>query len=239
MTSRASTFAVAFILAVILGCAGSQKNIYDTTWDGWQSLFIVPAADWSSRGTNAYFPLEPGAAWDYVGSGGSRMRVAVLDETKVVDGVTTRVVTETETVDGTTKAVYRNYLAITRSKDIYYFGMEADIAHDGAPPTHEGSWLAGVNGATFGLFLPGAIDVGARFYQQHAPGVAMDRYVIRSKDKTVEVPAGWFEHCLDFEETTPLDAKRTDHLYFAPGVGLIQYGAFRLATMPSPHTTAR
>lgn len=55
---------------------------------------------------------------------------------------------------------------------------------------HGGSWKAGVGGAKTGLLIPGTNLLGARFQQETAPGVAMDRSEISSMDDTVTTPAG-------------------------------------------------
>jgi hypothetical protein len=36
---------------------------------------------------------------------------------------------------------------------------------------------------------------------------------------TVTVPAGTFHHCLETEETTPLEPDSRENKYYAPGVG--------------------
>ncbi|MCE9618963.1 MAG: hypothetical protein K8R92_03530 [Planctomycetes bacterium] len=217
---------LASIAALLSACTTGQKNVYDTTWDGWQSHFIVDANSWTSRGSNDYFILEPGYTLEYADkSGNARLTITVTQETRVIDGVETRVVVESETVDGKPKEISRNFFAMCKStKDIFYFGEEVDIYKDGAISSHEGGWKSGEQGATFGLFMPGKIDVGARFYQEHAPGVAMDRYVIRSKDKTLDTPAGHFDRCVQMEETTPLEPNTKEFKLHAPGVGLLQDG---------------
>lgn len=47
-----------------------------------------------------------------------------------------------------------------------------------------------MGGAKTGLLIPGTILLGARFQQETAPGVAMDRSEISSMDDTVTTPAG-------------------------------------------------
>ena len=48
-----------------------------------------------------------------------------------------------------------------------------------------GAWLSGVKGARFGLLMPGTIHLGLKYYQEFAPGVAMDRAEIISVNETV------------------------------------------------------
>src|SRR5262245_24531901 len=92
-------------------------------------------ADLVSRGTNPYFVLEPGFQLVLEGSEGKskvRLEVTVLDETRKVGDVETRVVEERETEDGELKEVSRNYFAISkRTNAVYYFGEDVDEYEDG------------------------------------------------------------------------------------------------------------
>jgi hypothetical protein len=56
-----------------------------------------------------------------------------------------------------------------------YSGEDVDVYKNGKVVEHEGAWLHGSKGATLGLLVPGAPVVGQRYYQEVAPGVAMDR----------------------------------------------------------------
>ena len=96
-----------------------------------------------------------------------------------------------------------------------------DIYKDGKIVDHEGAWIAeGQNKA--GVNVPGLAMLGARFYQEIAPGVAMDRIEIISTAETLETPSGKFTNCMKTEETTPLEPGEKEYKTYAPGVGLIQ-----------------
>ena len=152
-----------------------------------------------------YFILEPGCTL-VLEEGSTRLIVTVLNETRVVDGVETRVVEERESDEGRLVEISRNFFAIgRRTGDVFYFGEDVDIYKNGKIASHDGAWLSGVNGARFGLMMPGTPRLGARFYQEVAPGVAMDRAVIVSLTESRRVPAGSFTDVLKVEETTPLE----------------------------------
>ena len=69
----------------------------------------------------------------------------------MVDGVETRVVEEYETEDGELIEISRNYFAFcTETGSIFYFGEDVDIYEDGEIVSHDGAWLAGVDGAEAG-----------------------------------------------------------------------------------------
>src|SRR6187402_905220 len=78
--------------------------------DQWTTDFsaeLVPSA-LATMGRNPYFVLEPG--YQLVLEGGAvQLTITVTGETKVVDGVATRVVIERETERGEPVEVSRNY----------------------------------------------------------------------------------------------------------------------------------
>jgi hypothetical protein len=90
-----------------------------------------------------------------------------------------------------------------------------------------------VEGARFGLFMPGTIEIGDRFYQEVAPGVAEDRAEIVATDATVNTPAGTFQNCLHIRETSPLESGQSQK-WFAPDVGLVQDDEFVLTEFSRP-----
>lgn len=196
--------------------------------DQWTSNFLSEKEHLVSTGRNPYFILEPG--YQMVLEGGKeRLTITVLAETKQVDGVETRVVEERESKDGKLVEVSRNFFAISkRTNNVYYFGEEVDLYKDGKISGHEGAWLSGVKGARFGLAMPGLPLIGAKYQQEVAPGVAMDRGEIVGVDEPVAVPAGEFKHCLKVKETTALDPDEQEFKQYAPGVGLLVDGGVKL-----------
>ena len=142
----------------------------------WASDFDVDPAQMASVGRNPYFILEPGYFVVLKDDAGDQLTITVLDETKVVDGVETRIIEERELAKGKLIEVSRNYFAIHKvSKDAFYFGEQVNMYKDGKVVGREGSWLAGVNGAKAGMIMPGDPKAGFRHYQEQATGVAMDR----------------------------------------------------------------
>lgn len=190
--------------------------------DDWQRSFPVDKSELRASGVNPYFPLQPGYRLHYANRN-ETVTATVLAETKMVDGVETRPVEVRETRGGRLVEVTRDYYAVDpASGDVYYFGEDVDIYKDGKVTGHEGAWLSGVKGAKFGLMIPGRPRTGQKFYQELAPGVAMDRAELVSVGEKVTTPAGTFENCLHFNETSPLEKGAADHKWYAPGVGLVK-----------------
>lgn len=218
-----SFLTIAFTLVTTLA-ASAQKGIPGQ----WQDDFPVDRKELKSFGQNTYFILEPGYQLRLAG-GREALVITVLDETKLVDGVETRVVEERESRDGKPIEISRNYFAIDpRTGNVYYFGEEVDIYRGDSVVRHEGAWLAGAGDARFGLMMPGRIEKRMRYYQEIAPGVAMDRAEVVSVTASIRTPAGAFTRCLKTVETTPLEPGEKEYKYYAPGIGIVCDGQMKL-----------
>jgi hypothetical protein len=192
----------------------------------WRESFQVNLQELTTTGRNTYFILEPGyqlTLADRERDARAMLVITVLQQTQSIGGVDTRVVEERETEGGAPKEVSRNFFAFhPPTGDVYYFGEDVDTYKHGQLAGHEGGWRHGTNGARFGLMMPGTPTVGLRYYQEHAPRVAMDRAEIDSLTARVTAPAGVFERCLSTRESTPLELFSSERKLYAPGVGLIQ-----------------
>jgi len=195
---------------------------------GWTTTFDVQPGELASTGRNPYFVLEPGYQLT-LEDGKDRLVITVLNETKTVDGVETRIVEERETSGAETVEVSRNFFAISkRTNSVFYFGEDVDAYKNGKIANHDGAWQSGVNGAKFGLMMPGQLLIKARYYQEMAPKVAMDRAEIQSLSVAMKTPAGDFSNVLKIEETSPLEPIVHEAKYYARGIGLIQDGSMKL-----------
>ena len=212
--------------------AGSGAGAGSSDPGAWQQEFGEDERDLASAGRNAFFVLEPGYTLEFEGQEDGKkaaLVIRVLDETRDVGGVKARVVEERESLGGELVEVSRNFFAISqKTHNVYYLGEEVDIYEGGRVAGHEGAWVHGKDGARYGLFVPGTVRVGDRFYQEIAPGTAMDRAEIVSASAAVDTPVGRFDGCLKIEETTPLEPGSKEHKCFAPGIGLVRDGGLRL-----------
>src|SRR5262245_57995974 len=94
--------------------------------EGWTSEFRVEPGELVSTGRNPFFVLEPGYQLVLEGDG-DQLVITVLDQTRVVAGVETRVVEERESEKGQLAEVSRNFFAISkRTNSVFYFGEEVD-----------------------------------------------------------------------------------------------------------------
>lgn len=216
------TLVLCTTLALLAPVARAHEPSYTTTFDR-------EACTFSSTGST-YFPLWPGHTVVLEGEEDDEgeliaigVRVTVLGETELVDGVETRVVEEYETEDDEVVEISRNFFAVCRQTgDLWYFGEDVDIYEDGEVVSHDGAWRAGVDGATPGLFIPGSLLVGARFMQEVAPGVAEDRSEIIAIGDEIVLPAGTFDDLLTIHDTNALNPSAPPDLkVYAPGIGLV------------------
>ena len=200
----------------------------------WTQSFDVDTQQLATDGEGTYFVLEPGfqiVLEDGEAGKGDRLVITVLDETRNVGGVETRVVEERETSGGRPTEISRNYFAIDpRTKDVFYFGEDVDSYKHGKVSSHDGGWHHGTDGARFGLIMPGTPTVGTRYYQEQAPGVAMDRAEVLSVGERAVTRAGTFDRVLVTKETSPLEPLARERKLYAPGIGLIREGSLRLVS---------
>ena len=196
-----------------------------------------------STGVNPYFSLQPGRVAQFSGEEDgleARLRITVLDRTRdiLVPGlglVTTRVVEEREWENDELIEVSRNYFAIcAQTNDVYYFGENVDIFEEDGSVSHEGAWLAGRNGAQPGIIMPGTFLFGSRYYQEIAPGVALDRAEHTSMGLTAETGLGTLSGCVKVVETTLLEPGSESVKVYCPDVGLVNDDGIVLTDLDDP-----
>jgi hypothetical protein len=230
---RVQTIVAALALTVSLTSPSVAKGRKATFTDSFQ----IERCTFATRGRNPYFVLIPGHKLELEGKGGQKLvhlTITVLDDTLTVDGVGTRVVEERETEDGELVEVSRNYFALCEETgSVFYFGEDVDFYENGVVANHDGSWRAGVDGARPGVIMPGLNLVGARYFQEVAPDVALDRAETMSVTETLTVPAGTFQNVLKTRETTPLEKGR-EFKFYAPDVGLIRDADLELVDVVTP-----
>ncbi len=190
------------------------------------SSFRAENCTFSSTGRNPFLILEPN--YQLVLSGeepgeAAQVAITVLNETRDVNGTETRVVEERETLGGELVEISRNFFAICEeTNSVFYFGEEVDDYENGILIAHEGAWLAGEGAYKAGVIMPGTILLGARYYQEIAPDVALDRAEIIDMGEVIQTPSGAFTDTLITQETNPLEPDVAELKYYAAGIGLIQ-----------------
>ena len=110
---------------------------------------------------------------------------------------------------------------------MFYFGEDVLVANDeGDLVEAEDEWRAGVDDARPGIIMPGGTFIlGARYYQEYAPEVALDR------GENVEMGLSFagsyayeFENCVQVNDTNALEdpkGKEVDEKIYCPDEGLV------------------
>ena len=221
------------LVTALLVVAAIDDDIFEFEDDDDDDELFTSDFDWenlnfTSTGRNDYFILEPGYRLFLTGFDAEEddalltLEVLVTNDTEMVGNVETRVVIETEFLDGELLEVSFNYFAMEiETKNMFYFGEQTNDYEDGVIVSTEGEWRADDVGSAAGIIMPGTILFGARYQQETAPGVAMDRATIVGTDKTIVTPAGTFTNALEFFEENPIDGD-SEYKYFANGIGLVQ-----------------
>ncbi len=217
------------VVFLLFGCGGGSGGgnggggeCPETTLD---IVVCDPAAGgpFSLTIDNAFFPQVVGELLVLEGMDDGELihlEIEVLNETEVVDGVTTRVVEEAEWIDGELAEISRNFFAQAPDGTVCYFGEDVDIYEGGVVVSHEGAWRSGVDGARSGIFMPANPLVGDVYANEFAPGVAEDQAEVIDLGDEIDVPAGIFDDTLTVEECNPLAGAEKDIKVFVRTIGL-------------------
>ena len=208
-------------IALLAGCGGSGDVELP---QGAEAVDLDPA-DFTAEIDNPWMPFRVGATWVYRetdGEGGEqRVEVTVLDETREVFGIETRVVHDVVTEDGALVEDTFDWYAQDADGNVWYFGEETKEFEDGKVATTAGSWEAGVDGAQPGVLVPADPEVGMTYRQEYLEGEAEDAAAVLSLDEQAEVPFGRFDGVLMTKEWTPLEPEILEHKFYARGVGMV------------------
>ncbi len=187
---------------------------------------IDPAA-FSTTVDNPYFPLPPGATWEYeVATADSeihRLEHEVLSDAKSVLGIDTTSVLETLYVDGDVEETTISWYAQDDSGNVWLLG-ELDKGYADGEVVESATWEAGIATAEPGIVVPGDTEMGNEFtvkFLIDASGAITDRGRVAAIDETVKTAAGKFADVLAIERTNNLQPHLIDREYYAPGVGQV------------------
>ena len=207
--------------ATVAGCGGASSSALPT---GSDEVTLDPS-EFTSEIDNPWLPLHAGARWVYResdGEGGEqRVEVTVLDETREVMGIETRVVHDLVTEDGMPVEDTYDWYAQDADGNVWYFGEDTKEFENGKVSTTAGSWEAGVDGAQPGILIQAEPAVGDTYRQEYYAGEAEDAAEVLSLDEWVEVPSGSYDGVLMTKDYTPLQPEILEHKFYARGVGLV------------------
>jgi hypothetical protein len=181
---------------------------------------------------NQYFPLSPGTVMASTGvetATGEDVQaddVFVTSLTRELAGVQTTVVRDTVYEDGLLAEDTLDYYAQDTKGNVWYLGetvidYEYDDKGKFVGTNSDGAWLAGVDGALPGWIMPAKPTLGFSFFNEFAPGVALDESQIVGTKLHLRTDFGQFA-ALKTADTSQLEPGIVEYKYYAPGVGIVR-----------------
>lgn len=184
--------------------------------------FVDPTQIGGTVLPNLYFPLIAGTTRTYDSNDGQTITVSVTGLTKVILGVTCRVVHDVVEEDGQVIEDTEDWFAQDVQGNVWYFGEISQDLEDGELVSLNGSWKAGVDGAKAGIIMKASPHAGDVYRQEFALGEAEDMAQVLSLTDSATVPAASCNgNCLVTEDFTPLEPGVVENKYYAPGIGAI------------------
>ena len=126
-----------------------------------------------------------------------------------------------ELVDGELAEETFDWYAQDNDGNVWYFGEDSKEYEEGEVVSTEGSWEAGVDGAKPGIIMKANPQIGDSYRQEHYPGEAEDLGEVIRLNESASVPRGSYDGVLVIQEWSPLEPDVIEHVYYAPGIGVI------------------
>jgi hypothetical protein len=184
---------------------------------------MPPAASFTARVDNPWFPLVPGTRYAYTGvkdGEPSRDIVTVTHRITVIDGVPCVTVQDRLYVRGRLGERTTDWYTQDRQGNVWYFGENtAELDRGGRVTSTEGTWKTGVDGARPGIFMPARPRVGQSGRQEFYEGHAEDHFQVIGLFRIIVPPVG--TNTLLTKEWTPLEPGVIDHKMYARGIGTV------------------
>jgi hypothetical protein len=174
---------------------------------------------------NKYFPLKPGTIMIYNGTDEDSKSTSdiftVTNDTKEIQGITTRVVNDSAFVEGDLVEPTADWYAQDDSGNVWYMGeFTTDLTNKKNP--HEGSWEAGVKGARAGIIMLAEPKVDDTYEQEFAKGEAEDKGTVLGLNENVSVPYGSFSNVLKTKDFSTLEPDIEENKYYAQNIGEVK-----------------
>ncbi|MFN0245831.1 MAG: hypothetical protein ACKV2T_02915 [Kofleriaceae bacterium] len=210
-----------FIVMVGCGDGETKDQCYPPTVD---VARCDPAlATFSLASTNPYYPLRVGNVTILEGvEDGQSIRVErrVLADTEVVKGVTTHVLEARELIDGQIYEIARNYYVEAYDGTVCYFGEAVEFYENGQLVNRNGSWRADEGNAKPGVIMPAAPAVGDAYFQENAPGIAIDMGRVTDVTSTMMFAGQSYDNVVTVMDSNPLDTCDDEEVkFYVPGIG--------------------
>jgi hypothetical protein len=185
---------------------------------------VINPDNFTTNITNPYLKLPVGRELTYESKTDGeveRTTIVITSDTKVVMGVTTRIYWDRVWLNDILIEDTRDYLAQDNNGDVWYFGEDVDNYNNGKVINHNGSWLAGVDGAQPGIWIKAEQIVGDSYRQEYYKEIAEDMRDVVSINETVKIDVGTYHNCVKMYDWTPLEPEVKEYKYYCTEVGAL------------------
>ncbi|TMC21220.1 MAG: hypothetical protein E6J34_10290 [Chloroflexi bacterium] len=216
-------FTMLAILLMLAACGGASTTpAVKSTVTPTYAPDLNPA-NFVATITNPYLPLKPGTTFISEGTvDGVKVHreVTVTSDTKVIDRATCIAVKQKVWSNGKLAEETTNWYAQDQDQTVWHLGAEVKAYQKGVTST-QGSWEAGVNGATPGITMPGKPTRDVSYYTEYLKGETEDMDQVVSLTEAVTIPYGSFSKVIKIKESSQLTPGVIKYKYYAQNVGLI------------------
>jgi hypothetical protein len=192
------------------------------------------------KNPNSYFPLTIGNLWEYAG-GTEFNTVEVMNETKLIEGVTCIVIRDIVKDNGDLTEATDDWYAVANDGNVWYCGEKTQTleSFDGDNPrtpellSVDGSFKAGRDGDKPGIIFPASPTQGQAYLEEFSLGNAEDATVILSTTYAFGHDAGLDQgvpqqlaerfcsgDCVVTRNFSLLEPGIFARKYYAPGIGV-------------------
>jgi hypothetical protein len=226
--STATAIPITETSAPIETSTSSPTQIVDlfTESGGVYAVNLTPA-DFVEVVDNPYFPLPPGAKWEYEIRQGNVSKqtdtLEVLKDKRAVNGVQATVVRDTVSAGNQIVEDTFDWFAQDKYGNVWYVGESVDNYVAGIVVSHSGSWEWGVDGALPGIIMwadPSA-HLNEEYRQEYYLGKAEDMGQVLSVNESLTVPFGSFDQVVKTLDFSKIEAGQ-EQKFYAPGIGLLK-----------------
>ena len=210
------------LLAAVLTLVGVRRRAKSSSLPQGTKPSKLDPSKFTTEIDNAYWPMKPGYHWVYreLEDGElQRVDVTVTDQTKVLDGVTARVIHDRVARQGQVVEDTRDWYAQDSDGNLWYLGEDTKEYENGKVKSTEGSWAYGVDGAQPGVVVPADPKQGMTYREEYYAGHAEDAAAVLNVDSQVQVPLGRYQDALLTRNYSSLEPTVEEMKLYAKGVG--------------------
>jgi hypothetical protein len=175
---------------------------------------------------NPLYPLPVGRVLVYEGVRDGQKQVdtvTVTHDTKLIDGVTARVVTDiARTTSGDLLERTTDWFAQDQAGNVWYLGEDTAAYLPNGKVDTSGSWTAGVNGGVPGVIMEADPQIPDAYRQEYLQGQAEDTAWIVGRGGNLKVPYGTVHGVLNTLEHSALEPDVVDQKFYAVGLGIVK-----------------